>query len=302
MADAKKSTNAKTAIKDNRARDWAVHSPGGTDGITYSQSAAQASIPQYSRSNHQDNGGDAIPLISKWSPSSSNKQRTKHKSEEHKGHLRAYGIVYKEENLLGLTPHEQAKSPPCADASNFDQHDLKRQWDAMPQAERALHKQPAPMNKQDYNKRRKTNRKRQPPLNRLGRSALENEAMNSYWEAAASSAIKKTGKTPALGDSMLPIHPGIQSTLITDVQLPQGKARKSISAAHELSIMPYHLNYHLGPEPSQLDGSTTAPQPWLAGMPGDTKSTSKTVDCHRNKNTSSGNFYFPVYPWSQDQI
>jgi len=198
--------------------------------------------------------------------------------------------------LTGVAANEQLKSRPCIGASKTEQHDMNRQRDAMYHAERTSYKQSACMKTQGCNKRRKTYRRGQAPSGRLGRTALENQAMNAYWEAAASSAKKQISKIPAMADSIPPNHPRTQAALLTlepinHCELPSIEARKRLSGTpfQELSVLPCQPYPHPGTEHSHLDGSAAALGPLFEEVLAEIsqKNKGRVANSHGNTKSSS---------------
>jgi len=287
MADAEKSIREKADLNENHARGLSFHLP---DERACLQSAAQASIPQYSWSNRQDDGGKVIHVISEKLPAqpSPKRQRTasrgkRNKNEEQKRHSSAPGLFCPEKKLIGLADEVQSKSAPCAWASIADQHDMNQRRDAMYHAECTSYEQSASMKTHDCKKTKKTYRRGQAPSRRPSRTALENQAMNGYWEAVASSAKKQIDKTSA-PDSKHHTHPRMQSASLTCgpisyLQQPSNEASKSLPVFpfHEISVLPYQRPYpYLASGHLQLAGLTASLFPLLEGEPAESNQKAQT--------------------------
>jgi len=275
MSDAKK-----TNLNDNEARARSVHSPGNADELPCSQSVAQTSITQVSRSNRQSDGGKVIPVVSKKLPTLPSPQKAStprigksHQSDDQHRCSSAYSQFHQEQELAGLADNVPSTATLNDGARDTDPHDTSRRRDAISHVKCASYKQAACMKMQDSNKKRKTYQKCQAPSAKLGRTALENQALNAYWEAAVSSAEKHIGKTSALV-SKHQIHPRMQSTSLThapNFRQASNKASKSISGAplHELSVLlcqPYP-HPHLGMGRSHLAESSATLSPLLEKEP-----------------------------------
>jgi len=270
MSDAKK-----TNLKDNEAWTRSVHSPGNADELPCSQSVAQTSITQVSRSNRQSDGGKVIPMVSKKLPTlPSQKESTakigkRHQSDDQHRRSIAYSRFHQEPELTGHADNAPSTATLYEGARNPDPHDTSRRRDAISHDKCASCKQAACTKMQDSNKKRKTHQKRQAPSAKLGRTALENQALHAYWEAATSSAEKQIGKKSAL-ISKQQTHPQMQSTSLTlesNFPQPNDEARKSISSfpLHEHSVLLCQPYPHLGTGRSHLAESSATLSPLLQG-------------------------------------
>jgi len=203
-----------------------------------------------------------IPLMSKAVPSpqteSTARKGKRHQSDDENRRSSTYGLFYQEKKLTGLADNVMSTSALCAGASNTNPHGMSRQWDASSHAECASYQQAACRKVQDSNKKRKTYKKQ--PLGKLDRTALENHAINAYWEAAASSAEKRIGKTSALAiKHQTQLRTQSTSQTLGGINFEQPiveEARKSISGVplHELSVLLCQPYPHLGTGRLQLAG------------------------------------------------